>query len=130
MTLPTVTVKKSERVLELATEAGVERFAIAIGSNPDGGDKLAVGDCRTPEGEFEIVSIEDSSEWEHQEERVYGPFFLRLECPPWEGIGIHGTSEPDSLGTMATRGCVRLRNEDITRLASVVRVGTRVLILP
>jgi lipoprotein-anchoring transpeptidase ErfK/SrfK len=130
MTQPTVTVRKTERSLELATDAGVERFTIAIGSNPDGADKLAVGDCRTPEGEFEIVSIEESGDWEHEGERVYGPYFLRLHCPPWEGIGIHGTSEPDSLGTKATRGCVRMRNEDVTRLASLVEVGTLVRILP
>lgn len=130
MTRPTVTVRKSERTLELVTGAGVERFKIAIGSNPDGGDKLAVGDCRTPEGDFEVVSIEDASDWEHEGERVYGPFFVRLLCPPWEGIGIHGTSEPDSLGTKATRGCIRMRNEDVSHLASVVGVGTPVRILP
>ncbi len=130
MNLPRVTVWKSRFELELATEDGVELFSVAIGSNPDGGDKLAEGDCRTPEGEFEIESIEDSSEWEHEGVRAYGPFFLRLCCPPWEGIGIHGTNEPDLIGSHSTRGCIRLRNGDLRRLAERVDVGTGVRVLP
>jgi lipoprotein-anchoring transpeptidase ErfK/SrfK len=126
---PTVIVRKSECVLELHDAGRVERFSVAIGSNPDGRDKEAPGDCRTPEGEFEVVSVEDSSDWDRDGERVYGPFFLRLACPPWEGIGIHGTNEPDTVGTKATLGCIRMRNEDLLRVVSRVGVGTKIVIL-
>jgi lipoprotein-anchoring transpeptidase ErfK/SrfK len=122
-------VRKSTFELELTDDEGSVVFPVAIGSNADGGNKLAPGDCRTPEGEFEIVSIEDSSAWEHEGKRVYGPFFLRLLCPPWEGIGIHGTSEPGLVGTRSTRGCIRMRNEDLVSLVSRVSVGTKVAIL-
>ncbi len=44
--------------------------------------------------------------------------------------GIHGTPFPESIGTRATEGCIRLRNEDITDLKGRVRVGTTVIILP
>lgn len=44
--------------------------------------------------------------------------------------GIHGTDEPDSIGTHASGGCVRLRNEDIVALYELVRVGTTVEIVP
>lgn len=125
-----ITVRKSEFVLELSTPAGTRRFPVGIGSNPDGGDKVEEGDCRTPEGEFTVVSIEDSSAWEHEGERVYGPLFLRLACPPWEGIGIHGTNDPGSVGRKSSRGCVRMRNEDLVELAERVEVGTRVRIVP
>jgi len=128
--LPYVVVRKSRFVLELVTGGGTERFPIAIGSNPDGADKRAEGDCRTPEGEFEVESVEDSSAWEHEGRTAYGPFFVRLSCPPWTGIGIHGTDEPDSVGTCSTLGCVRLRNEDLLALVRVVSPGTRVVILP
>lgn len=124
-----VVVRKSEGVLELWRGERVERFAVSVGSNPDMGDKRAVGDCRTPEGTFPIVSIEDSSDWEHEGRRSYGPYFLRLSCPPWEGIGIHGTDEPELLGRPASRGCVRMRNEDLGRLVGSVEVGTRVTIV-
>lgn len=130
MSEPYVVVRKGRYVLELVTEDGTRRFPVAIGKNPDGADKQAEGDMRTPEGEFEIVSVEDSSEWEHEGARVYGPFFLRLSCPPWEGIGIHGTDDPLSVGTKSTRGCVRMRNEDLVALVARTRAGTRVIILP
>jgi lipoprotein-anchoring transpeptidase ErfK/SrfK len=129
MSLPTVVISKSKCELRLDTPEGVRTYRVSIGSNPDGADKLAEGDCRTPEGDFTIVSVEDSSEWEHEGERVYGPLFLRLLCPPWEGIGIHGTNRPDLLGAKASRGCVRMRNEDLLEFASAVGVGTRVSII-
>jgi lipoprotein-anchoring transpeptidase ErfK/SrfK len=127
---PFIIVRKSELVLELTTDTGKTVFPVGIGSNPDGADKLEEGDCRTPEGEFTVVSIEDSSEWEHEGERVYGPLFLRLEAPPWQGIGIHGTNEPQSVGTKSSRGCVRMRNEELLELAEHVAIGTRVRIEP
>lgn len=130
MTLPRVVVRKSAFVLELETAEGTLRFPAAIGANPDGADKKAEGGCRTPEGEFEVVSIEDSSDWEHDGRRAYGPLFIRLATPPWTGIGIHGTDEPDTVGTRCTLGCVRLRNEDLVVVASVVGPGTRVAVLP
>ncbi len=130
MNSPHVVIRKSDCVLELVTGEGAECFPVAIGANADGADKKAEGDCRTPEGEFEIVSIEDSREWKHEGSKPYGPFFLRLSCPPWEGIGLHGTDEPDLLGTRSTRGCVRMRNEDLESLVRRVAVGTRVVILP
>ncbi len=129
MTPSRIVVRKSEYVLELHGAGGVERFPVAIGSNPDGRDKEAAGDCRTPEGEFEIVSVEDSAGWDRDGERVYGPFFLRIACPPWEGIGIHGTNEPETVGSKATRGCIRVRNEDLLRIVSHVGVGTTIVIL-
>jgi lipoprotein-anchoring transpeptidase ErfK/SrfK len=127
---PYVVVRKSQFVLELVTRTGTARFPVAIGSNPDGADKRAEGDCRTPEGEFEVASVEDSSAWEHGGKPAYGPFFVRLSCPPWTGIGIHGTDEPESVGTRSTLGCVRLRNEDLLAVVRAVTRGTRVAILP
>lgn len=130
MSDPRIVVRKSDYLLELITDGGTDRFPVAIGKNPDGGDKIAEGDMRTPEGEFEIVSVEDSSEWEHEGARAYGPFFIRLACPPWEGIGIHGTDDPSVVGTKSTRGCVRMRNGDLEILVSRTGVGTRVTIVP
>jgi lipoprotein-anchoring transpeptidase ErfK/SrfK len=126
---PSITIRKSEFTLELITSEGTRIFPAGIGSNPDGADKVCDGDCRTPEGEFPVTSIEDSSDWEHEGERAYGPLFLRLDCPPGEGIGIHGTNEPELVGTKSSLGCVRMRNDDLLELAEHVRVGTHVRIL-
>lgn len=125
-----IVIRKSEFVLELHGPRGARRYPVAVGANPDGGDKVAVGDCRTPEGDFKLVSIEDSGDWECDGASAYGPFFLRIGCPPWEGIGIHGTDRPDLVGTRSTRGCVRMRNEDLLELVKRARAGMRVAISP
>jgi hypothetical protein len=43
-------------------------------------------------------------------------------------IGIHGTSNPGSIGRAASLGCVRVPNETILRLAEIVGVGFPVTI--
>lgn len=121
----------------------VKAYPISIGKNP--GDKERVGDCRTPEGNFYINSIEDSRSWVHDFgdgkgpiPGAYGPWFLRLYTgadrtksgKTWEGIGIHGTHDPTSIGKMATEGCIRLKNEDIIELKEKVKIGTPVRIEP
>ena len=44
-------------------------------------------------------------------------------------IGIHGTNRPSSIGTSASHGCVRLRNDTLRALVKVVPEGTPVLIV-
>ena len=55
---------------------------------------------------------------------VLGAFRLYMG----DGYGIHGTDVPTSIGTQASHGCVRLRNEDIETLFQIVKVGTPVFI--
>jgi lipoprotein-anchoring transpeptidase ErfK/SrfK len=44
------------------------------------------------------------------------------------GVGIHGTGEPWSIGTRASHGCIRMRVPDVIDLYPRVPVGTQVLI--
>lgn len=41
-------------------------------------------------------------------------------------IAIHGTNAPGAIGAPASHGCVRMSNDDITRLAAMVQSGTPV----
>jgi lipoprotein-anchoring transpeptidase ErfK/SrfK len=41
---------------------------------------------------------------------------------------IHGTNRPDSIGTFASYGCIRMTNEDVVDLYDRVKVGTRVVV--
>lgn len=117
-----IQVNKSEYTLTLYKGSEpVKTYPVAVGKNP--GDKQKVGDNRTPTGNFKIVSIENASGWTHDFRDgkgkiagAYGPWFLRLDAKGWKGIGIHGTHDPDSRGTNATEGCIRLSNEDIAEL--------------
>ena len=117
-----IRVNKSAYTLDLYKgDELVKTYSIAVGRNP--GDKQRTGDNRTPVGDFKIVSIENASKWTHDFrdgkgtiKGAYGPWFLRLDAKGWKGIGIHGTHDPDSRGTMATEGCIRLSNDDIAEL--------------
>ena len=105
----------------------------AVGQNK--GPKEEEGDLKTPEGVFTISVIENSAKWTHdfgdgygKRQGAYGPWFIRLKTPKFTGIGIHGTCFPESIGRRSSEGCVRLRNEDVTKLVSYVRRGDRVII--
>jgi lipoprotein-anchoring transpeptidase ErfK/SrfK len=43
---------------------------------------------------------------------------------------IHGTTQPSTIGTHVSSGCIRLTNPDVSDLYSRVSVGTKVIVLP
>ena len=108
-------------------------FKVATGKNV--GNKRKRGDMKTPEGEFTVQMIQPSADWTHnfgdgkgEIHGCYGPWFIRLKTPPHTGIGIHGTHLPESIGTRATEGCIRLNNSDLDSLKPMVRVGMKVIV--
>ncbi len=42
---------------------------------------------------------------------------------------IHGSNEPDTIGTAASSGCIRMTNDDVIDLYNRVRIGTKVVVL-
>jgi lipoprotein-anchoring transpeptidase ErfK/SrfK len=42
---------------------------------------------------------------------------------------IHGTNEPQSIGTAASSGCIRMLNEEVSELYEAVPLGTKVIVL-
>lgn len=46
------------------------------------------------------------------------------------GSGIHGTNDPDCIGTNKTAGCFRMYDEDIIELLELIDLGARVEIDP
>ncbi len=126
-----IVVEKTMGILDLVDSKGktVVRYPVSIGANPDLADKKASGDRRTPEGEYVISGISDSSGWRFEGELAYGPWFFALATPPWTGYAIHGTNEPTLIGAPASHGCIRLNNENLLVLKKAVKVGTRVRIV-
>jgi len=110
-------------------------WVVATGRNP--GQKQRVGDMRTPEGIFQIESIEDARHWGFYEDSVtkerigYGPYFVRLKTG-WKGIGIHGTDEDHlhEIGKNASHGCIRMANDDLLEVVEIAQVGQKIVILP
>ena len=130
-----IVISKESMTLNLFDSDGalIFSFPVAVGKNY--GNKQQVGDMKTPEGDFTIQQIQDASAWKHnfgdgkgEIAGAYGNWFIRLKTPGHTGIGIHGTHAPESIGTRATEGCIRLNNADLDKLKPLVRVGMKVTI--
>lgn len=89
---------------------------------------------KTPTGDFYITSKVPQPTWWRPDgkaipyghpENVLGTHWLALNIP---GYGIHGTWEPDTIGKQASAGCIRLLNEDVEELFTLVPEGTPVTI--
>lgn len=81
----------------------------------------------SPEGEFQIVSRIVNPTYYHPgvvipagKDSPIGTRWLGLSQ---KGFGIHGTNAPRSIGHASSHGCIRLRNRDIEKLFSMLRVG-------
>lgn len=110
-------------------------------------DKLHEGDRRTPTGLYAIVGMRRHPRWRrfllldypnlHDAERYAvamesGTIPMLGSRPAGLGgaVGIHGTDKPDlnRMNVDWTFGCISLGNADIEDLATLVPVGTPVLI--
>lgn len=97
--------------------------------------EAAVGVARdnapTPRGRYyttELIRPPDP-------DSVYGAFayglsgfsdtFVTFNGGPGQ-LGIHGTNDPDSIGTNVSSGCIRMRNDDIVTMVEELRVPTGV----
>ena len=61
-------------------------------------------------------------------ENVLGTRWMGLTTPE-PGYGIHGTTEPESIGYQSTEGCIRMRNEDVEELYSIIPLGISVTVI-
>jgi lipoprotein-anchoring transpeptidase ErfK/SrfK len=57
---------------------------------------------------------------------ILGSRWLGFDLP---GYGIHGTTDPASIGKPVTQGCVRLANADVEELFILLPEGTPVTIV-
>lgn len=86
----------------------------------------------SPTGEFTIVSRVSNPTYYHRgtviptgKDNPVGTRWVGLSL---KGYGIHGTNAPRSIGRAASHGCIRLRNRDMERLFTILRVGDAVQI--
>jgi lipoprotein-anchoring transpeptidase ErfK/SrfK len=103
---------------------------------------LGVGYDPSPQGDYRVTNIARNPEWRYNpallanvpddEEpatipagpnNAVGLVWMALSEPHY---GIHGTSEPASIGYTSSSGCVRLTNWDALTLADAIRPGVDV----
>jgi lipoprotein-anchoring transpeptidase ErfK/SrfK len=119
-----IVVDKSQNQL-LLTENNrfIKRYAVSTGK-----------DNSTPVGTFKIVTKVPNPVWYKQDavvppdspENILGTRWMGIDKA---GYGIHGSTDPASIGQQATAGCVRMANGDVEELFSIVPIGTEVTIV-
>lgn len=91
-------------------------------------------DDRTPETTFTVTLKQEHPDWHFDgrvipyghPENILGKYFVKFEHKSFQGYGAHGTPEPETIGTMASRGCVRMRDSDIREFFLVIPRGSPV----
>jgi len=93
----------------------------------------------TPEETFKVATKEVNPTWYAPDGHVYkfghpknilGTRWIGFEAQgPHQSYGIHGTSDPSSIGKDVSNGCVRLLNDDVEELFSALMEGDEVKIV-
>ena len=114
-----VLVDKSQNILTLKSNEKVAKvYSASTGAN----------NC-TPTGTFTITSKLTNPVWytagavvpAGSPDNILGSRWLGLSK---QGYGIHGTTQPESIGKQVTQGCVRLPNEDVEELYIILPIGS------
>jgi lipoprotein-anchoring transpeptidase ErfK/SrfK len=118
-----VLVSLVDRKLAVIENGGViATFQVAVGAKVS----------PSPTGEFTIVSRVTNPTYYHRGTVIPAgkdsPVGTRWVGLTLKGYGIHGTNAPGSIGRAASHGCIRLRNRDVERLFTMLRIGDRVQI--
>ncbi|MDP8259488.1 MAG: L,D-transpeptidase family protein [Candidatus Gygaella obscura] len=125
-TLPfNILVDKSQNVLLLKTKDTVfKTYNVATGE-----------DNSTPVGIFKIKDKLVNPVWYNEGKAILPEDPANILGTRWLGFdkapryGIHGTSQPGSIGKQATKGCVRMHNREVEQLFTIVPEGTEVTII-
>ncbi|MEO8353348.1 MAG: L,D-transpeptidase, partial [Chthoniobacteraceae bacterium] len=130
-----ITVDRKDRILEL-TEG--DKLIASVPITPGGGS------LQTPAGKWRILGIAAMPTFRWDEgvlnHGVRTTDYYNLPAGPnnpvgvlWcglnkPGIGIHGTSSPQTIGRSASHGCMRVANWDVIRLSKLITEGMTVII--
>ena len=101
--------------------------------------KIGIGkDNKTPEGTFEVKNKMKEPTWYAptggifpygHEENILGTRWIGFkDKPDLYGFGIHGTTQPESIGTASSNGCVRMVNSNVEELYDFVTMDTEIII--
>jgi len=127
--MPTLTVSRKTFTLEVTFEGRlVKRYTVATGRG-----------ALTPSGTFTVADKLKNPAWYHggrripfgHPENILGTRWMTLVSPDGvrRGYGIHGTTDPASIGSAASAGCIRMHNRDVEELFEWTPKGTKVRIV-
>jgi L,D-transpeptidase ErfK/SrfK len=137
--------RRRRLLLVLAEGRELRRFPVAVG----------MPGWETPVGRFAVIEMAADPVWKHPAKGTIHPpgpanplgsrwIGFHRDCRDRSGFngqehltvkgcataGFHGTNDRASVGRAASHGCVRLFDEHVKELYSLVRLGTPVTVLP
>ncbi|KYC36416.1 hypothetical protein WA1_42685 [Scytonema hofmannii PCC 7110] len=101
---------------------------------------IAVGrrGWETPVGSFRVRDMLVNPTWIHPKtgkaipggdaKNPLGNYWIGFWTNGKDWVGFHGTPNPESVGTAASHGCIRMYNQDVEELFKLVKVGTPVTV--
>ncbi|MDD5136059.1 MAG: L,D-transpeptidase family protein [Candidatus Omnitrophica bacterium] len=120
-----IIVDKSQNILTLKADQDIlKTYKVSTGK-----------DSCTPIGTFKVTNKLIDPPWypsaggmipAGDPKNVLGSRWIGLSK---QGYGIHGTTDPGSIGKSVTEGCVRMINSEVEELYSIVPIGTEVVIV-
>lgn len=119
-----VVVDKSKNILKLFSDQELlKTYPVATGKED-----------RTPIGTYTVTTKLVDPVWYKagavfppaSPDNILGTRWLGFSLPSY---GIHGTTLPETIGTNATEGCVRMYNQDVEELSAIVPIGITVTIV-
>ncbi len=118
-----IEVDKSRNLLRLfADNMLFKTYSVATGTNNS-----------TPVGQFTIENKLENPTWykagavvpPDSPENILGTRWLGFSL---QGYGIHGTTQPETIGYQASSGCIRMLNQEVEELYTIVPAGTQVMV--
>jgi len=119
--------KRDFTLVLLLNDKYVKQYRIATGRNN-----------KTPIGMFEVKNKMKEPVWYspdggvfpygHQENILGTRWIGFKDKPNLHGYGIHGTTQPETIGTESSNGCIRMLNRDVEELYDFVTSDTEIVI--
>ena len=133
-----ITIAESETLLII--DISERKAALYVGADLIAEAPVAIGAPNTPTPALEAIidAIWERSSSETKLPSLYGQRLFGLNkhseaLEDFDGkrpaLAIHGTDEPELIGSAVSNGCIRMHNSDIALFAEHVTLGTRVSII-
>ena len=133
-----ITIAESENLIII--DLSERKAAIYVGADLIAEAPVAIGAPNPPTPALEAIidAIWERSSSETKLPSLYGQRLFGLNkhseaLSDFDGrrpaLAIHGTDEPDLIGSAVSNGCIRMHNDDMAIFAEHVTLGTRVSII-
>ena len=130
---PGIKLKISKAVFSISVDVSENKLTLFADKEPLKTYSVATGRTGhgTPLGTFKIVNKLTDPTWYKagavaapgSPENILGTRWLGFSL---DGYGIHGTTLPETIGTHASEGCIRMLNNEVEELYSIVPTGVSV----